>query len=122
MAYSFQKALFGYEFLQPLPDRDMLSLERSHRLCLKQMQDLRSRSRTDSVLGLLCTHPLAAEIEKRKLVFFGQLCRLERDCTPKRLFLVRLSFFKNRSRDFGVISDVVSLLHKYNIYHSLEDY
>ena len=67
----------------------MLTLERSHRLCLKQMQHLRSRSRTDIVLGLLCALPLAAELEKRKLVLFGQLCRLERDFTAKRLFLLR---------------------------------
>ena len=101
---------------------DMLTLERSHRLCLKQMQALRSRSRTDIVLCLLCTLPLATEIEKRKLVFLGQLYRLERDCAAKRLFLLRLSLFKNGSPDFGFNSDVVSLLHKYKIYNSLEDY
>ena len=86
---------------------------------LKQIQGLRSRSRTDIVLGLLCALPLAAEIEKVNLVFLGQLCRLERDCTAKRLFLLRLSLFKNGSSDFGFISDVVSLLYKYNIYKKL---
>ena len=100
----------------------MLTLERSHRLCLKQIQGLKSRSRTDIVLGLICALPLAAEKEKRKLVFFGQLCRLERECTAKRLFLLRLSLFKNGSSDFGFISDVVSLLHNNNIYNILEDY
>ena len=54
------------------------------------MQGLRSRSRTDIVLGLHCALSLAADIEKKKLVFFGQLCRLERFCFYYVLVYLRM--------------------------------
>ena len=116
------RALFGCELLQSLSDRDMLTMERSHRLCLKQIQGLQIRSRTDIVLGLICALPIEAEIEKRKLSFLGQLCRLERDCATKRFFLLRLLSFVNSNSDTGFVSDIAYILNKFNIYNVLEDY
>ena len=69
---------------QSLTRRESLTLERSHRLCRKQMHGLHIRSRTDAALGLICVLPIQAEIEKRKLTLFGQLCRLERDWTVQQ--------------------------------------
>ena len=56
------RALFGCEMLQSLSERDNLILERSHRLCLKQIQGLKSRSRTYIVLSLLGAFPMKADI------------------------------------------------------------
>ena len=91
--------------------RDSLTLDRSHRLCLKQMQGLHIRSRTDSALVLICALPIQAEIEKRKLTLIGQLCRLERDCATKQIFLLRL-----------YSSYTSYLLRKYDLFYVLQDY
>lgn len=116
------RSLFGCAFLQSLSDRDLIVLERSHRLCLKQIQGLHIRSRTDIVLGLLGALPIQAEIEKQKLTFFGQLCGLVRDCAAKRLFLLRLCATQNGLTESGFIADVISILQKFDLYYILEDY
>ena len=101
--------------LQSLTDRDSLTLERSHRLCLKQVQGLHIRSRTKIVLGLLGAFPIEAELDKRKLTFLGQLCRLESDCASKSIFLLRVCSYQYDLTQLGFIADVVKLLHKYDL-------
>ena len=88
------RALFGCEMLQSLSDRDNLNVNRSRGLCLKQIQGLKSRWRTDIVLGLLGVLPLQTEIDKRKLTFLGQLCPLERDCQQKSIFSSAFMFMQ----------------------------
>ena len=116
------RALFGSELLQSLSNRDRMSLEKSHRLCLKQMQGLQSRSRTDIVLGLLGILPIEAEIEKKKLSFFGQLCRLERKCAAKQLFLLRLSAFMLDKSIYGFVNDIAIALCKFNLFDVMLKY
>ena len=116
------RALFGSELLQSLSNRDRMSLEKSHRLCLKQMQGLQSRSRTDIVLGLLGILPIEAEIEKKKLSFFGQLCRLERNCAAKQLFLLRLSAFMLDKSIYGFVNDIAIALCKFNLFDVMLKY
>ena len=116
------RELFGSELLQSLSNQDRMSLEKSHRLCLKQMQGLRSRSRTDIVLGLLSILPIEAEIEKRKLSFFGQLCRLERNCAAKQLFLLGLSAFMLDKSIYGFVNDIAIALHKFNFFDVMLKY
>ena len=88
------RALFGCEMLQSLSDRDNLNVNRSRGLCLKQIQGLKSRWRTDIVLGLLGVLPLQTEIDKRKLTFLGQLCPLERDCQQKSIISSAFMFMQ----------------------------
>ena len=116
------RALFGSEMLNPLSENDLLVLERTHRLCLKHVQGLHLRSRTDIVLGMLSAFPIEAEIDKRKLLFLGQLCRLEGNCAVKQLFVLRLCAFVNGLSFTGFLPDVVNLLHKYNLYYVLQSY
>ena len=81
--------------LNPLLKNDRLVLEWTHRLCLKHVQGLHLRSRTDIVLGMLSAFPTEAETDKRKLAFLGQLCRLHRNCAVKQLFVSRPCAFAN---------------------------
>ena len=116
------RALFGSEMLQTLSDHDTLTLERSHRLCLKQIQGLRNRSRTDVVLGLVGALPIQAYIEQRKMNLFGQLCRLQRDCAAKKLFLYRLCSFFNDASFQGFVPDIVNIFTKYDLLYLLDNY
>ena len=65
-------------------------LERSHRLCLKIMQEIGRYTRTYAALSLIGSRSVRYEIDKRKTSLFGQLCRLEPHCAVKRLFMIRL--------------------------------
>ena len=47
------KALYGCENWDNLSDTDLLTLERAHRFCVKHMQSLSTRTRTDTALSLL---------------------------------------------------------------------
>ena len=116
------RALFGSELLQSLSNRDRMSLEKSHWLCLKQNQGLQSRSRTDTVLGLLGILPIEAEIEKKKISFFGQLCRLERNCAAKQLFLLRLSAFMFDKSIYGFVNDIAIALCRFNLFDVMLKY
>lgn len=49
---------------------DILLLERSHRLCLKTIQEIDRKTRTRVALGLIGSSDLKYEIEKRKATFF----------------------------------------------------
>ena len=54
---------------------EMVTLERSHRFCIKRMQSLGMQTRTDAALSLMGIFPLQTEIDFRKLTLFGHLCR-----------------------------------------------
>ena len=69
-----------------LTSAELLTLERAHRLCIKRMQSLNMHTRTDIALGLLTIFPLEVEIDIRKLVLFGQLCRLNSNLWVKTMF------------------------------------
>ena len=115
-----QRALFGSEMLNPLTENDRLLLERTHRLCLKHFQCLHLRSRTDIVLCMLSALPIEAEIDKRKFLLLGQLCRLGGNSAVEQLFVLRLCAFVNGLSSIGFLP--VNLLHKYDLYYVLQSY
>ena len=55
-------------------------LERAHRFCVKYMQGLSIRTRTDAALSLLGIYSIESEIDFRKLTLFGQFCRNISNC------------------------------------------
>ena len=63
-----------------------------HFVC-KNVLSLPTRSRSDMVESMLDLLPLLSEIDTRKLLFLGRLCRLEEHLLPKKIFLVRLFSF-----------------------------
>uniref|UniRef100_A0A8W8KDP5 Reverse transcriptase domain-containing protein n=1 Tax=Magallana gigas TaxID=29159 RepID=A0A8W8KDP5_MAGGI len=57
------------------------------------------------------------EIDTRKLLFFGRICRLDYDALPKKIFLTRLMSFMLRMSDKqkGFIPDIITILHRYDL-------
>ena len=79
-------ALFGTELI-PFSNNDMILLERSDRLCLKHIQGMHLRSRSNVLLGLMSCLPIESEIEKRKLNLFGQFCTPVNDSAAKTMLI-----------------------------------
>ena len=116
------KALYGSECLHNLSSCEILSLERSHRHCIKAIQGFSTRTRTDVALSMINALPIKAEIDKRKLTILGQLCRLNRDCAVKRIFLYRLFHYKMNAGRYvlGFFPDVFTILERYNLSYVLD--
>ena len=117
------KALYGCENWSNLCNSDLLSLERAHRYCIKYMQGLPRRTRTDIALSLVGSNSLEAEIDYRKLQLFGQFCRLRLDHWLRHIFLNRLtSYFVDGAGQTGFIPEVVRLLEKYSLSRYLDTF
>ena len=69
---------------------DVLSMERAHRFCIKFMQGLHRRTRTDIAPSIISIYSIESEIDFRKLILFGQLCRLNFEHWLRVVFLNRL--------------------------------
>jgi hypothetical protein len=69
------RALYGSELWSDLNQDHMSTLEIAHRFCLKVIQGIPNYSRSDLVLQTIGSLSIEEEIDKRKLIFFGQLCR-----------------------------------------------
>ena len=107
----------------PLTASNLLTLERAHRFCVKHLQSLGRRTHTDIALGLLGIIPLEIEIEIRKLILFGQLCRLSSKYWVKNIFLNKLSSYTiNPYKQTGFISDIEKILNNYQLTHVLDMY
>lgn len=110
------KALYGCELWSDLHDDEILTLEIAHRFCLKIIQGLPKRCRSDIVLTSIGMIPIEAEIDKRKLIFLGQLCRLNNNSIVKRLFNYRLCYYFNFcSKVRGFIPDIHRICGKYGV-------
>jgi len=70
------KALYGCELWSNLTVKDIEKLERSHRFCLKYMQQLSQHTNNRYTLSVINIDSLETYIYYRKLQFLGQLCRL----------------------------------------------
>ena len=122
------RALYGSELWSNLSQNDIMLLERSHRLCIKTMQNMdRNTCVALTSLGMI---NLSYVIVKRKLTLFGQLCRLgisyaatKNKIKKKKLFLYRLSsHYLYENKDFGFIPDAYQLLKDYYLEYVLTDY
>ena len=117
------KALYGCENWFALSSTELLTLERAHRFCIKKMQSLPLYTRSDVALGLLAIFPIEVELDIRKLILFGQFCRLNLNCWVKTLFLYRLTSFNiNPNRQTGFIVEIHRLLRKYQLDYILHAY
>ena len=104
------RALYGSELWSNLSQNDIMLLERSHRLCIKTMQNMDLNTRTCVALSSIGIMSLNYMTVKRKLTLFGQLCRLDTSYAAKRLFLYRLSsHYLYNSIEFGFIPDIYVL-------------
>ena len=102
----------------------MKKLEYTHHFCLKHIQGLPARTRSDIITGLVGITSLEAYIDLQKLSFLGTLCRAGPDDIVSKLFAVR--FFQHSAictnRSFGFIPDIKRILSKYDLETYLTDY
>ena len=118
------KALYGCEYINNITESEMVTLERSHRFCIKRMQSLGMQTRTDAALSLMGIFPLETEIDFRKLTLFGQFCRTITCTWVKRVFLFRLLSYMTYpyNGQHGFIPDVIKLLEKYQMLHIVHSF
>ena len=117
------KALYGCELWSDLSQSQLLRLERSHRFCIKSIQNVSLVTRTDVALSMLGCFPLIREIDYRKLTFFGQVCNLPSTFLAKDIFLNRPVRFKHDPyRKQGYLPDIYRIFEKYNLVDFLKNY
>ncbi|MCG7892042.1 MAG: reverse transcriptase family protein, partial [Candidatus Thiodiazotropha endolucinida] len=114
-------ALYGCELWNGLSSNQVELLEISHRFCIKYMQSLPSRTRTDVALGLLGCYPIISEIDYKKLIFLGQLCSFSSTCITKDLFSHRLiNYLGNPMQKIGFFPDILRTLDKYSLRYVID--
>ena len=82
--------------------------------------------KTDVCLSLIGTMPLIFQIDERKLVFVGQICRLAADHVLRSIFYCILAsyhgpFAHNRPQ-LGFIQSITQLLRKYSLEYMMFDF
>ena len=116
-------ALYGCELWSNLSKEHLAMLEASHRFCIKYIQNLPEYTRTDVALSLIGMLPIEAEIDKRKLIFLGQVCSLNPSSIIKKVFAQRLMSYKNNAiKASGFVPDIFRLCRKYNLLAIVNNY
>ena len=109
------KGLYGAELWNCLSSSQEETLERAHRFCIKLIQGLPKQTRSVIALGLIGSNPIISEIDRKKFIFLGQLCRLPPGVIQKQLFNHRLfSVFHASDVQYGFIPDILRILDKYS--------
>ena len=110
------KALYGCELWNNLKQEHIDKLETAHRFCLKYMQSLPKDTRTIIALSCVGAVSIETEIDRRKLIFFGQLCNLSPDLRVKEIFVYRLIHYMNDPCSItGFFPDIHRVLGKYGL-------
>ncbi|MES9881493.1 MAG: reverse transcriptase family protein [Sedimenticola sp.] len=117
------KAVYGCEMWNSLSSQQVSVIERGHRFCVKVMQNIPLGTRTDIALSVIGQNPLQSEIDRRKLMFFGQLCLLPTECVANQVFINRLIHCDyNPARKRGFFPDIYRLLRKYSLLNYLHTF
>lgn len=114
-------ALYGCELWNNLKQTDLQILSKFQHFVLKDIQGLKISTRSDMCESMLGLHPIISEIDKRKLAFFGKLCKLDINCLAKNIFLLRLCDLLQDSvkQPSGFLKDIYELLAKYSLLQHL---
>ena len=92
---------------------DVFTMER---FCIKYMQGLHLRTRIDIALSIISIYSIESEIDFRKLILFGQLCRLNFEHWLWVIFLNRpCTYCINDSKQTCFLPDIGSILGKYGL-------
>ena len=117
------KGLYGAELWNCLSPSQEETLERAHRFCIKLIQGLPKQTRSVIALGLIGSNPIISEIDRKKIIFLGQLCRLPPGAIHKQLFNHRLfSVLHASGVQYGFIPDILRILDKYSLSYVLDEY
>lgn len=119
------RALFGSEMWSSLSVANFKRLETIHHYCLKKIQGLPMRTRSDKVLSLVGCYSLSTIIEKKKLSFLALMCRLPCHYAAKKLFFIRLfqhQHSSNSASKSAYITDIRNILVKYGLNHVFDNF
>ncbi|MES9883123.1 MAG: reverse transcriptase family protein [Sedimenticola sp.] len=117
------RALYGCELWNNIIPADISTLERAHRQCIKYMQGLPKRTRSDIAMGLIGSVSVEAEIDRCKLRFLSQLIALPTYRVAKQIFVNRLTAYnQNPASASGFIPDIYRILLKYGLRDFLENF
>ena len=117
------KTLYDCELWSDISRAEILSLEQAQRKCIRFMQGISNKTRSDIALSLLGCKVIESVIDYRKLIFFGQLCSLDVKYLAKTIFIDRLVRYNDMPyKKKGFLPDIYRLLCKYHITHYFHDY
>ena len=85
--------LYGCELWNHTNNEDLRRLNTLQHGIIKQILGLPKLTRSDICEQLLDILPISAEIDNRKLLFLGRLCRTNTDNLLKKIFTSRLFSF-----------------------------
>ncbi|KAK3096521.1 hypothetical protein FSP39_000985 [Pinctada imbricata] len=113
--------LYGCELWNDMTSLDTRKLTTFQHFVCKNALKLPRHCRSDICESLLNLVTVLAEIEVRKLLFFGRLCRLHSDTLPKKIFLYRMFEYMeaDEHKQRGFIPDALRLLSFYGLYEHL---
>ena len=116
--------LYGCELWCDLRAKDIKSLNTFQHFVAKHVMGLPKHTRSDMCENLLDLLPITAEIDIKKLQFFGRLCELNATYLTKRIFITRLFsyLFNAGTKHYGFIQDIIPILSKYNLHQVLTEY
>jgi hypothetical protein len=115
-------ALYGCELWNNLKHADFQAFNKLQHFVTKDIQGMKISTRLDMCESMLGLYPIILEIDKRKLVFFGKLCKLDTDCLSKNIFLYRLyGLLQGDVKSLsGFLKDIYEILIKYNLIQYLK--
>ena len=115
------KSLYGCELWNDVSESQLRTLEISQHKCLRFMQDIPRVTRSDVALSMIGCKTVTTEVDYKKIMFFGQLCRLDVKFLAKQIFIDRLvRYIDSPYRKKGFIPDIYRILYKYGLLHYLE--
>lgn len=102
--------LYGCEIWNELKSQDYQLLNKFQHFIVKDIQGLKTSTRSDMCESLVGLRPITSEIDKKKLLFFEKLCNFSHDILVKKIFLFRLFTYLNDKQDksFGYVKDIYS--------------
>ena len=108
------RALYGCELMTNLTRSETNMLEVTYRFCLKYMQNISKRTKTNMCIASLGVTNVECIIDKYKLLFFRRLCTSPFNSSVKKLVLNRLMCYNVSELSVykGFVNDVMRLVHK----------
>jgi hypothetical protein len=117
------RALYGCELWCNISKPEMNLIERSHRMCIKCIQQFPKRTATVIALSMMGVTSIEGQINRKKLIFLGRLCRLNSKYASKRVFLMRLCTYLWMPGEMkGFIPEITNILSMYQLNSYLEVY
>ena len=118
------RSLFGCELMTFSTRNGINMLEITYRFCVKYMQRIYKRTKTNICLASLGATHIEGFIEKAKLIFLRRLCAAPIHTCVKSLFLNRLIHYQNIGifANTGFIHDVMRIVNKYCLSNYIDLY